>query len=356
MQRQAVRIIVIVVALFLLGLVVTTWFLSRPAFDESLSGAPLDGMEVLPLDAGLTFARMSVNKEVRLLIVRAIATDGIQAIDVSVALQHQLQDPIVALGLSGYDELEYVARRATPQLVKWEELSVPLDPSARHIAAGTNFSAHAKETGIESGPFLFPKLSQPSAWNATVANQGRLDYEAELCAVPLTRLTQERPAEFGYVLCNDFTDRWRLVRDVDFDKPMGTTGFTDGKGGDGMLPLGPFFVVPKSDTDFFKKLTLELYLNGRLRQRSSAGQMIWSPQQIAVAALEGCEQGYESEAGEVKLTDCDSIAGGTLLLTGTPEGVMFSAATIWSPWAYLRPGDEVVLRAKWLGALVNRIE
>ena len=356
MQRQAVRIIVIIVALVLLGLSVTTWFLSRPAFDESLSGAPLDGMELLPLDVGLTFARMSLKEEVKLLIVREITADGIQAVDVSYALQRQLQDPIVALGLSGYDELEYVARRATPQRVKWEELSVPLEPSARHIAAGTNFIAHAEETGIEGGPFLFPKLSQPSAWNAAVANRGRLDYEAELCAVPLTRLTPERPGAFGYVLCNDFTDRWPLVRDVDFDKPMGTTGFTDGKGGDGMLPLGPFFVVPKQDDDFFRKLTLELYLNGQLRQRSSAGQMIWSPQQIAAAALEGCEQVYESDAGEVKLTDCDGIASGTLLLTGTPEGVIFNPVTIWSPWAYLRPGDEVVLRAKWLGALVNRIE
>lgn len=356
MQRQAVRIITIVVALFLLGLVITTWFLSRPAFDESLTGAPLDGMEVLPLDAGLTFARLSLKEEVKLLIVREITADGVQAIDVSYALQRQLQDPIVAFGLNGYDELEYVARRATPQLVKWEELTVPLDTSASHIAAGTNFSAHAKEVGIEDGPFLFPKLSQPTAWNASVANRGRLDYEAELCAVPLTRLTKERPAEFGYVLCNDFTDRWPLVRDVDFDKPMGTTGFTDGKGGEGMLPLGPFFVVPKNGNDFSRELTLELYLNGQLRQRSGASQMIWSPQQIASAAMEGCEQVYESEAGEVKLTDCEGIAGGTLLLTGTPEGVMFSPATIWSPWAYLRPGDEVVLRAKWLGALINRIE
>ncbi len=356
MQRQAVRIITIVVALFLLGLVITTWFLSRPAFDESLTGAPLDGMEVLPLDAGLTFARLSLKEEVKLLIVREITADGVQAIDVSYALQRQLQDPIVAFGLNGYDELEYVARRATPQLVKWEELTVPLDTSASHIAAGTNFSAHAKEVGIEDGPFLFPKLSQPTAWNASVANRGRLDYEAELCAVPLTRLTKERPTEFGYVLCNDFTDRWPLVRDVDFDKPMGTTGFTDGKGGEGMLPLGPFFVVPKNGNDFSRELTLELYLNGQLRQRSGASQMIWSPQQIASAAMEGCEQVYESEAGEVKLTDCEGIAGGTLLLTGTPEGVMFSPATIWSPWAYLRPGDEVVLRAKWLGALVNRIE
>jgi len=347
---------IVLVLVLVLGLLAATWFLSRPAFDESLSGAPLDGMEVLPLDSGLTFARMLVNDEVKLLIVREITGEGVQAIDVSYALQRPLQDPIVALGLNGYDGLEYVARKSTPLLVKWKELTLPLDSSSQPIAAGTNFRAHAEEVGIEGGPFLFPKLSEPTAWNAAVANRGRLDYEAELCAVPLTRLTREREAKFGYVLCNDFTDRWPLVRDVDFDKPMGTTGFADGKGGAGMLPLGPLFVVPKDSEDFYQGLTLELFLNGQLRQRSSAGLMIWTPEQIASAALEGCDQPYESAAGEIKLTDCDGIAGGTLLLTGTPDGVMFTPVTIWSPWAYLRPGDEVVLRAQWLGALVNRVE
>lgn len=356
MQSQVVRIIAVISAVLLLGLAIATWVLSRPAFDEKLSGAPHDGMEVLPLEKGLTFARMLANDEVKLLIVRDLDVEGVQAIDVSYKLQRPLQDPIVALGLYGYDELEYYARTSRPQLVKWEELTVPIDASSHHIAAGTNYQAHADEVGVEGGPFLFPKLSQPTAWNAPVANRGRLDYEAELCAVPLTRLTAERPAQFGFVLCNDFTDRWPLVRDVDFDKPMGTTGFPDGKGGEGMLPLGPLFVVPRSGDDFYKQLTLELYLNGQLRQRASAGLMIWTPEQMASAALNGCDLPYESATGEVKLTDCDGIAGGTLMMTGTPSGVMFNPITIWSPWAYLRPGDEVVLRSQWLGVLVNRIE
>ncbi len=356
MPRRALQIIVIVIALLLLALLVTSWLLSRPAFDESLSGAPLDEMEVLPLDAGLTFARMRVNDEVKLLIVRDITDEGVMAIDLSYVLQRPLQDPIVALGLNGYDGLEYVARKSTSLLVKWEELTVPLDVSSQAIAAGTNFRAHAEEVGIEEGPFLFPKRSQPTAWNSAVTHRGRLDYEAELCAVPLTRLTVEQTAQFGFVLCNDFTDRWPLVRDVDFDKPMGTTGFPDGKGGAGMLPLGPLFVVPRNSQDFYQELTLELFLNGQLRQRSTAGLMIWTPEQIASAALEACDLPYESAEGEIRLTECDGIAGGTLLLTGTPEGVMFSPLTIWNPWSYLRPGDEVVLRAQWLGALVNRIE
>jgi 2-keto-4-pentenoate hydratase/2-oxohepta-3-ene-1,7-dioic acid hydratase in catechol pathway len=339
-----------------LALAGLTWFLSRPAFDETLSGAPFDGMDVLPLEAGLTFARRLQDDEVKLLIVREATAEGVRAIDVGRALQRPMPDPVVALGLNGYEALEYVAREGTPQLVKWDDLTVPFDTSAHHVAAGANFLAHAEEVGIEEGPFLFPKRSQPTPWNATVADRGRLDYEAELCAVPLTRVTAERPARFGFLLCNDFTDRWPLVRDIDFDKPMGTTGFPDGKGGAGMLAVGPLFVVPRDAESFYRDLTFELYLNGQLRQRSRAGLMIWTPERIASAALEGCAQAYESEAGGVKLTDCEGIPGGTLLLTGTPEGVLFNPVTIWSPLAYLRPADEVVLRAKWLGVLVNRIE
>ena len=360
-QENAVRnripvIIGGVLGLFILGLVVATWLISRPSGDERLTGAPLDGMEILPLETGLTFARRLQNDQVKLLIVRSVAADGVMAIDVGYALQRPLEDPLVALALNGYDELDYVARAGTAQLVPWNELTVPLDTGTAHVAAGTNFRDHAEEVVVEDGPFLFPKLSAPTAWNAPVPDRGRLDYEAELCAVPLTRISTERQATFGFVLCNDYTDRWPLVRDVDFDRPMGTTGFPDAKGGDGMLPLGPLLVVPRDSADFHTRITLELFVNGQLRQRSSAGLMIWSPEEIATRALANCEQPYESVSGEIMVTPCDGIAAGTLLLTGTPAGVLFSPVTIWSPWAYLQSGDEVVLRAQWLGAVVNRID
>jgi 2-keto-4-pentenoate hydratase/2-oxohepta-3-ene-1,7-dioic acid hydratase in catechol pathway len=57
----------------------------------------------------------------------------------------------------------------------------------------------------------------------------------------------------------------------------------------------------------------------------------------------------------VRLTGCESLPAGTMLLTGTPEGVLFHPACIWNPLAYLRSGDEVVIHAPWLGVLQNRI-
>jgi 2-keto-4-pentenoate hydratase/2-oxohepta-3-ene-1,7-dioic acid hydratase in catechol pathway len=344
-----------VVAL-VLALLVANVVLTRPAFDRELEGAPLDGLTVLPLDKGLTLARLTAGGAAKLVIVHGVSPEGLQVVDVGAALARPLDDPLAALATVGLEQLEQIARTGAQTLAAYHDLGVPLNTGAAHIAAGTNYAAHARETGIEDGVFLFPKLSAPTAWNAGVSRRGRFDYEAELCAVPLTAILPDRPSAFGYVLCNDFTDRWPLVRDIDFDRPMGTTGFPEGKGGPGMMPLGPFFVVPRDDAAFRASVTLELFVNGRLRQRSSAGLMIWSPEQIAAQALKTCKQDYHTGEEILRLADCAGIPAGTVLLTGTPEGVLFHPATIWNPLAYLRAGDEVLVRADGLGVLHNRVE
>ena len=72
-------------------------------------------------------------------------------------------------------------------------------------------------------------------------------------------------------------------------------------------------------------------------------------------ALAGCETGYILHGEPIRLVECERIPGGTLVLTGTPEGVMFTLATIWAPWAYLRPGLVVQAFGSHLGALRNEI-
>ena len=48
----------------------------------------------------------------------------------------------------------------------------------------------------------------------------RLDYEAELCLIPLADIVRpDQEVEFGLLLCNDFTDRWTLVREIDLGEP-----------------------------------------------------------------------------------------------------------------------------------------
>ena len=91
-------------------------------------------------------------------------------------------------------------------IYNWRDLDVPFDTQSGTIAAGVNFKAHAEETGLEDGPFLFQKLSTLSAWQAPVTKRTRLDYEVELCAVSIDDIAPGASGRFGFVLCNDLTD------------------------------------------------------------------------------------------------------------------------------------------------------
>jgi 2-keto-4-pentenoate hydratase/2-oxohepta-3-ene-1,7-dioic acid hydratase in catechol pathway len=210
--------------------------------------------------------------------------------------------------------------------------------------------------GLDEGPFLFPKLTRATPWNAPVPAYKRLDYEVELCAVTLGAYAADAPAALGFILCNDYTDRWTLLAEIDLDTPMGQSGFPDAKGGAGKLPIGPFLVVPADDGNFYGRLEIGLAVNGRLRQRDSAGLMIWPPHEIAQRALAGCEVDFSGTTGTHRLTPCEAIAPATLLLTGTPAGVMFHLLNLWRPASYLRAGDEVLSYGAHLGVLRNRIQ
>jgi 2,4-diketo-3-deoxy-L-fuconate hydrolase len=354
-MRRALAAGLATAVLLLAALVVATWQLSRPKFDERLEADPLEALAIAPPDVALTLARMGSGGGPRVVLVTRSGPDGLGVVDLEAAFGRPFRDAVEAFAVLGFDALARAASDAGTVRASYEDLTLPLDAAQPHIAAGTNFRAHAEEVGRDEGPFLFPKLSDATAWDANVPDRARLDYEAEICALTLTPHTALRPARLGYLLCNDFTDRWTLVRNIDLDAPMGTTGFPDGKGGAGMLPIGPLLVVPRDADAFYRGLTLELYVDGELRQRAVGGRMIWSPGEIASRALEACDVAYHRQAGSVGLTDCDGIPPRTLILTGTPGGVMFHLLTLWSKHAYLEPGDEVVTVATHLGVLRNRI-
>lgn len=356
-MRRALMGVVVSIVVSGAILVAATIHLASPKFDGRLADDPLASLEIAPIDEAVTLARLHTGDPTVLLVVRSGA-DGLEAIDLQPMSGRRFRDAVEALEALGLDELTRIAGdpASVRMLVRYADLGLPIDAGHPHIAAGTNFVEHAEEVGREDGPFLFPKLSHATAWNAAVPDRARLDYEVEICAVTLAPHTASAPSPLGYVLCNDFTDRWTLVRDMDLGGPMGVTGFPDGKGGDGMLTIGPLLVVPRDADAFYRDVSLELYVDGVLRQRGLGGQMIWSPTDILAQALDVCAVEYSTERGPVFLTDCAGIPARTLVLTGTPAGVLFHAVTLWSKQAYLTPGDEVVAVATHLGMLRNRVE
>ncbi len=339
-----------VIALFVV-LAAATWFMSRPLFDEQLTADILNEVQIAPVQDALTFAR-TANGEVFLVV--AASAETITGISLAGYSDPPFTDAIDAFLTLGRQTLLDISHDGSPQSVPWPDLGIPIEEHYPHIAAGTNYQDHAEEVGHEGDPFLFPKLSHVTAWNADVVEAARLDYEVEICAVPLGEHSEQRPATLAYLLCGDYTDRWSLVKNIDTGGVMGQTGFPIAKGGPTRLPVGALLVIPQH-ADFYESMDISLYVNDVLRQQSSASLMRWSPMEILSRALADCESPYYTANTVVRIGDCDAIPARTVILTGTPGGVMFKLATLWSPLAYLRSGDVVIARGKYLGYTRNEI-
>ncbi|MBI2422235.1 MAG: fumarylacetoacetate hydrolase family protein [Candidatus Hydrogenedentes bacterium] len=149
--------------------------------------------------------------------------------------------------------------------------------SDAHIAAGANFTAHAEESAVEDGPFLFAKLVRPTPFNAPVrAGTALLDYEVELAYVTLSDTTLPGvPAHMGLLLANDFTDRATLMRHVNPSDVTTGDGFATGKSAEGYLPVGNLFVIPKDLESFTANIDLKLAVNGALRQSGRMTLAVW---------------------------------------------------------------------------------
>ena len=332
-----------------------TWKLSQPIFNTTLNVKELaTAIEIAPIDQALTFARLQSGD---VLLVLSADIDGVSAIDLGAISRRTFSDSVDAYYQLGSARIRQLAtdRQQQAQTFTWAQLGIPVNETYPHIAAGTNYREHADEVGHVGDPFVFPKFSNITGWNAQVSPGTRLDYEVELCAVTLTDHTTASPAPLGYILCGDYTDRWLLVKDMDLGRPMGPTGFAAGKGGATRFPVGSLLAIPES-VEFYKDIELKLYLNGNLRQRSSAGQMIWAPHKVLDKALTDCKLPYFNAGEQTVVTpSCEKISARTLLLTGTPSGVMFNISTLWNPLSYLRQGDQVVSSGTHLGFMRNTI-
>jgi 2-keto-4-pentenoate hydratase/2-oxohepta-3-ene-1,7-dioic acid hydratase in catechol pathway len=346
-----VKILALVVVALALLIGLSSVWLARPVFEGVLDERAFNAMAVAPRDQAITLA---VTEAGSILLVTNADAAGVTAIDISAATGQSFEDAIGAYVLVTEQGLRALYDTGTQARYEWSSLAMPLTPRYPNIAAGTNYRAHAEEVGLDDEPFLFPKLSSPTRWDSDVLPGARLDYEVELCVVPLTEHRTATPARLGYILCGDYTDRWVLVRDLDLGGVMGRTGFPLAKGGESRLPVGPFLVVPHEE-DFYRSLQLSLYLNTQLRQQSLAGKMVWSPSQILANTLADCESPYEAGEEILHIGDCERIPAGTLVLTGTPEGVLFKPGTLWNPTSYLQEGDVVTSFGTYLGYMRNEI-
>ncbi|MCE9590043.1 MAG: fumarylacetoacetate hydrolase family protein [Planctomycetes bacterium] len=208
---------------------------------------------------------------------------------------------------------------------------------------GLNYREHAKEGGnpIPEAPVVFMKPTTALAAPGQVVKiphacpVPEVDYECELAVVLGREARNVSEADalkyvYGYTAANDVSARrWQ--------KNNGTQ-WVRGKGFDTFCPLGPALVTAGPGADEIadpQTLALKTVLNGQVMQSHTTADMIFSVAQIIAF-----------------LSQDTTLLPGTVILTGTPQGVGVAR----KPPVFLKAGDEVVIEVEKIGRLVNRVE
>ncbi|MDH0864321.1 fumarylacetoacetate hydrolase family protein [Mitsuaria sp. GD03876] len=355
---------------------------------QALSSAPRrDGVAIAPLREALTFARFRDASGLRLMRVSRYEHGMVSGVDITAAQPGGGEpDPITLWQRSDY---EAIAAADGPAVsLPAAALAVPFASTTAQVGMGGTYPAHAGETRIPR-PFVFPKLLAAQAWNVPVPSRTfLLDYEIELGVVALQALKPgERPSHFGLVLASDYTDRDRLLRDLNIGDVSTGLAFAAAKSLVPAMPVGALFVIPKDVRTFHRKLELRLHVNDRLRQVAMPKDLTWDLDRMLQETFARRDLAFPMGRNTVKLPIAadGTLPARTILLSGTTDGVvvrppsarqLFIGVTQWLVslrWTtpslmvdrmlleahadghYLQPGDEVLMRAEYLGLIANTI-
>ena len=227
----------------------------------------------------------------------------------------------------------------TGQCIPISRRLAPVDP-VNIYCIGLNYREHVKESGAEIGPRPVVFMKPTSALNhpgepirlPACQHQSEVDYECELAVVigRTARGVNEASAleyVLGFTAANDVSARW-------WQKNGGGGQWIRGKGFDSFCPLGPVLVTT-DEIPNPQVLTISTTLNDQLMQQSNTSDMIFSVAQLIAF-----------------LSQDTTLQPGTVILTGTPQGVGFAR----KPPIFLKDGDEVAIELENVGKLVNRVK
>lgn len=215
----------------------------------------------------------------------------------------------------------------------------PLEPHTIYCI-GLNYRAHAAETGasLPESPVLFMKpvttLTHPGTpivLPAACEHGPEVDYEAELAVIigkAARNVSAEQSLEhvFGYTCANDVSARrWQ--------KHAGGGQWIRGKSFDTFCPLGPVLVTADEIGDP-QNLPIRSVLNGQTMQQSNTSDMIFPVAELIAF-----------------ISRSTTLLPGTVILTGTPEGVGFAR----QPPVYLADGDTIEVTIDGIGTLSNPV-
>ena len=226
-------------------------------------------------------------------------------------------------------------REFSAERVAVAKLLAPVVPP-NIFAIGRNYRAHAAETGSEvpEAPLIFMKattsiLDPGGTIRIPKVAPNEVDFEGEL-AIVISRqarcVSEGEAFEYvmGFTCANDVSAR---------DCQRNDKQWARAKGFDTFCPLGPWIVTP--DEIDPNNCTVHSRLNGQLMQNSNTSNMIHSCRKLV---------SYVSHQF--------TLLPGTLILTGTPEGVGVAR----KPPVFLKSGDTIEVEIGGIGVLSNRVE
>lgn len=246
-----------------------------------------------------------------------------------------LQSDGTAREISGdiFGEHSVTARVVTPG-----RLLAPSTPTCI-IAVGLNYAKHAAEgkKPPPERPMWFMKL--PGAIQdpgepivlPRLQPTSKPDFEAELAVVlrrPARNVPRARASEYilGYTCANDVSAR-------DWQRDFSGGQFCHPKSFDTFCPLGPVLVT-SDEIPNPNNLRIRSILNGTTMQDSTTEDMLFD-----VGTL-------------IEFLSADkTLPAGTLILTGTPEGVGFAR----KPPVWLKAGDTISIEIEAIGTLTNPV-
>ena len=206
------------------------------------------------------------------------------------------------------------------------------------LALGINYKKHGDETMMDypQQPILFLKATTSVTGNGSPiilpsAGPEKVDYEGELAVVigkKAKNISKRDAMDYimGYTCANDIS-----ARDWQFEKQKGQ--WARGKSFDTFCPLGPW-IVARDEIDDPDNLAISTSINGEIVQKAVTADMIFSVSEIIS-----------------NLSQSMTLLPGTVILTGTPEGVGFTR----QPPLFLKNGDIVEVAIEKIGCLINPV-
>jgi len=218
-----------------------------------------------------------------------------------------------------------VRKIAGAMLLATAKLLPPCEPT-KVVAVGLNYRAHAAEMGKElpEEPLLFLKapssLLPPGGTVVLPRQSSRVEHEGELALVigrMASRINVSHALEYvrGFTCLDDVT-----ARDIQRKEKV----YARAKGFDTFCPVGPWLETEIADP---QALSIELRVNGEVRQKGSTADMIFSAAEVVAF-----------------VSHIMTLYPGDLITTGTPPGV-----------GPLATGDSVEVEITGIGVLRHNV-